>query len=84
MKLKVFRFKEYVHEDYIDLDEEGFISSTVQKWATDRYTPPVFNNGPMFLNAINEKIEDLNKKNDRILRIIKTIDWYCFEKKLQF
>ena len=49
--------------------------------AMDRYTPPVFDNGPMFLNNINQKIDDIKINNDRILQIMNSIDWCYFKKK---
>lgn len=55
------QFEEYVHNDYIDLEEEAHISVTMQKWAQNRFTPPVHTTTTMMLAELQENIKDLNK-----------------------
>ena len=66
------QFEEYVHNGYIDLEEEAHISVTIQKWAQNRFTPPVHTTTTMMLAELQEKIKNVNKSQFDILRLMAT------------
>ena len=83
------QFEEYVHNEYIDLEEEAHISVTMQKWAQNRFTPPVHTTTTMMLAELQENFKDLNKgqlsmmkmiaaQNTAMLHVLQAMHQVCY------
>ena len=64
-------FEVYVCEDYEDWEEESHVTETMQKWAQEKYTPPVHTTAPVMLSNITQSLKLQNKLTMRLMAMVQ-------------